>query len=90
LARTPINTPGEIRKRIHKCNYTVAQLMREMAESTGTPAFIDWTDLIERVKYYRSELETELAASGATTEPEVSAEPDTTEYDSDFDDEVSY
>ena len=90
LARTPINTPGEIRKRIHKCNHTVGQLMREMAETTGTPAFIDWTDLIERVKHYRSELETELTALGAVSEPEVSVEPEPIDSDADFDDEVSY
>lgn len=91
MARTPINTPGEIRKRIHKCNHTVGQLMREMAETTGTPAFIDWTDLIERVKHYRSELEAELTALAATAEPDVSdANHDTIDSDADSDDEVSY
>ncbi len=91
MARTPIDTPNELRKRIQKCNYTIAQLMDEMAATHGTPRFIDWTDLIAKVKRYRSELEEELAAKGESlSAPEPSPAPTPTEFVDDFDDEIPY
>ena len=57
MARTPVDTPNELRRRIQKCNHTIGKLMQEMAAFHGTDHFIDWTDLIGRVKQYRDELE---------------------------------
>jgi len=62
MARPSTETPGEIRKRIQKCNYSIGQLMREMAEFHGTDHFIDWSQLVDRLKEYRSELEESLAS----------------------------
>lgn len=94
MARTPIDTPDELRKRIQKCNYTVGQLMQEMAATHGTPRFIDWSSLITKVKVYRDELETELMAKhGLSVKdvlPEASPTPTSEMTDDDFDDEIPY
>jgi hypothetical protein len=100
MARTPIDTPNELRRRIQKCNHTISKLMQEMAAFHGTDHFIDWTDLIGRVKQYRDELETELVAKNgvvAVAAPAPTPAPDPDEYrgsdDSDFDEddeEISY
>ena len=100
MARTPVDTPNELRRRIQKCNHTIGKLMQEMAAFHGTDHFIDWTDLIGRVKQYRDELETELTAKNgvvAVAAPAPTPAPDPDEYcgsddsDSDEDDEeISY
>jgi len=100
MARTPIDTPNELRRRIQKCNHTIGKLMQEMAAFDGTDHFIDWTDLIGRVKEYRDELEKELVAKNgavAVAAPAPTPAPDPDEYrgsgDSDSDedeDEISY
>ena len=100
MPRKPVDTPGELRKRIQKCNHTIGKLMQEMSAFHGTDHFIDWTDLIGRVKNYRDELEVELKAKNgavAVAAPAVTPAPDPDEYrgsgdsDSDEDDEeISY
>lgn len=100
MARTPIDTPNELRRRIQKCNHTIGKLMQEMGAFHGTDHFIDWTDLIGRVKDYRDELEKELVAKNgvvAVAAPAPTPAPDPDEYrgsgDSDSDeddDEIAY
>ena len=100
MARTPIDTPNELRRRIQKCNHTIGELMQEMAAFHGTDHFIDWTDLIGRVKEYRDELEKELLAKNgvvAVAAPAPTPAPEPDEYrgsgDSDSDeddDEIAY
>jgi hypothetical protein len=100
MARTPIDTPNELRRRIQKCNHTIGKLMQEMAAFHETDHFIDWTDLIGRVKDYRDELEKELVAKNgvvAVAAPAPTPAPEPDEYrgsgDSDSDeddDEIAY
>jgi len=101
MARIPVDTPNELRRRIQKCNHTIGKLIQEMAAFHGTNHFIDWTDLIDRLKTYRSELETELIAKNsvvAVVEPAPTPAPDPDEYrgsgdsdlDADDDEEISY
>jgi len=100
MARTPIDTPNELRRRIQKCNHSISKIMEEMAAFQGTNHFIDWTGLIDRLKTYRKELETELLAKigvASATAPEPTSAPDPDEYlgtgDEDFnddEDEISY
>lgn len=89
MARQPIDTPIELRKRIQKCNYSIGQLLREMAEYSETPHFIDWNGLIKRLKTYRSELETELsdkmtAMVGKSVAKDIPATTPAPEDDKDF------
>ena len=100
MARTPIDTPNELRRRIQKCNHTIGKLMQEMGAFHGTDHFIDWTDLIGRVKDYRDEMEKELVAKNgvvAVAAPAPTPAPEPDEYrgsgDSDSDeddDEIAY
>jgi len=100
MARPPINTPNELRRRIQKCNHSIGKLMHEMAAFRGTDYFIDWTDLIGRLKTYRDKLEQELVAKNggkaavADLAPTPAPDPDEyrgpSESDSDEDDEISY
>jgi len=99
MARTPIDTPNELRKRIQKCNDSISNIMKEMADFQGTDHFIDWTGLIGRLKNYRSELEIELLAKigvTAASVPEPTPAPDPEEYvgtgdeDLDDEDEIAY
>jgi hypothetical protein len=100
MPRKPVDTPNELRKRIQKCNHTIGKLMQEMAAFHGTDHFIDWSDLIGRVKDYRDELETELKAKNGfvtVAAPAATPAPDPDEYrgsgDSDSDeddDEIAY
>jgi hypothetical protein len=100
MPRKPVDTPNELRKRIQKCNHTIGKLMQEMAAFHGTDHFIDWSDLIGRVKEYRDELETELNGKNsvvAVAAPATTPAPEPDEYrgsgDSDSDeddDEIPY
>ena len=68
------------RQKIEKVNATISSLMREMSNTQDTPQFIDWGDLINRLKMYRSDLEDDLALEGGFTIeelPEAFAQPDT-------------
>ena len=68
------------RQKIEKVNATISSLMREMSNTKDTDQFIDWGDLINRLKMYRSDLEDDLAAEGGYTIeelPEAFAQPDT-------------
>jgi len=91
MARQPIDTPIELRKRIQKCNYSIGQLLREMEEYSETPHFIDWNGLVERLKTYRAELETELsdkmsAMVGKPVAKDIPTTPPASEDDEDFPD----
>jgi hypothetical protein len=101
MPRKPIDTPNELRKRIQKCNHTVSKLMQEMTVFHGTDHFIDWSDLIGRVKQYRDELETELnskngSRGAAIAAPSTTPAPEPDEYygsgesDPEDDDEIAY
>jgi len=48
------------RSKIEKVNATIAGLLTEMRDNAKTEQFIDWGDLINRLKQYRSDLEDEL------------------------------
>ena len=48
------------RQKIEKVNATISGLLKEMAVTADTDQFIDWGDLINRLKMYRSDLEDEL------------------------------
>lgn len=69
------------RQKIEKVNATISSLLKEMAESAETDQFIDWGDLINRLKMYRSDLEDDLTKEDneSTIEPlpEAFAQPDT-------------
>jgi hypothetical protein len=69
-----------MRRRIQYCNNTISNLMQEMAAFHDTEHFIDWTNLIDRMKTYRDELEKELVANNknhAVVEPVTPALFDT-------------
>jgi len=59
------------RSKIEKVNATIASLLKEMREDYDTEQFIDWGDLINRLKAYRSDLEDDLTKE----ENELSIEP---------------
>ena len=70
------------RSKIEKVNATIAGLLTEMRETHDTSEFIDWGDLINRLKMYRSDLEDDLVKEEnelSTIEPlpEAFAQPDT-------------
>lgn len=69
------------RQKIEKVNATISSLMREMGDTKDTEQFIDWGDLINRLKMYRSDLEDDLTKENAqpTIEPlpEAFAQSDT-------------
>jgi hypothetical protein len=50
------------RQKIEKVNATISSLMREMQRDIDTEQYIDWGDLINRLKQYRSDLEDDLIA----------------------------
>lgn len=58
------------RQKIEKVNATISSLMHEMSDTNDTDQFIDWGDLINRLKMYRSDLEDDL-----TKENESAIEP---------------
>ncbi len=73
------------RSKIEKVNATIASLHKEMRDEYDTDQFIDWGDLINRLKMYRSDLEDELTEE--ENEPLPQADSDTTppphwDYDS--------
>jgi len=59
------------RSKIEKVNATIASLLKEMRDEYDTDQFIDWGDLINRLKMYRSDLEDEITKE----ENESSIEP---------------
>jgi len=68
------------RSKIVKVNDTISGLLTEMRETHDTDQFIDWGDLINRLKMYRSDLEDDLTKENeATIEPlpGAIAQPDT-------------
>ena len=69
------------RSKIEKVNATIDSLLKEMNQTDGTDQFIDWGDLINRLKMYRSDLEDDLTKeeNESTIEPlpEAFAQSDT-------------
>jgi len=67
------------RQKIEKVNATISSLLKEMAETADTDQFIDWGDLINRLKMYRSDLEDELTDEEKDEHPVITPLPEAIE-----------
>jgi hypothetical protein len=69
------------RSKIEKVNATIAGLLTEMRDNAETEQFIDWGDLINKLKQYRSDLEDELTEEEENALPFESTTPEPHKHD---------